>query len=160
MWLPKAGGGSTQDPRNASTVRPAPDGTAGFSGITASVIVSLCALAWIAGPLSVVSAALTEQVKTFDCHQTQGHPQNGPGHCSSHCHAIDSQAVDVQDQCSSAAPLGSPSESFRGAFNVCHLYRGVVSRGPPVPPGHRNALIVGSLCLTRETQKRVERIQS
>jgi len=109
------------------------DKPADCSEIVARIAVGLCALLWLAGPFSVVYAGLAEQGAKVHCHHGQAHPQNGPGHCSSHCHAIDSQAVHVQTRCLLAAPLGCPPKSLRGAFNGRHLYQGVVSRGPPAP---------------------------
>lgn len=100
-------------------------------GIVTRIVAGLCALLWLVGPFSVVYAGLAEEGAKVHCHHGQTHPQSGPGQCSSHCHAIDSQAVHVQSRCSPLAPLGCPLESFRGAFNGRQLYHGIVSRGPP-----------------------------
>ncbi|BFU95348.1 MAG: hypothetical protein NTNFB02_20700 [Nitrospira sp.] len=126
-------------------------GTVRWSGIVARIAGGLCALLWLAGSFSVVYAGLAEGGAKVHCHHGQAHPQNAPGHCSSHCHAIDSQAVHVQNRCSPVAPFGCPPERFRGAINGRHLYHGVVSRGPPASLGHRNAPMVDTLRLKRET---------
>lgn len=142
--LRRAGGRPTQDHGKASSIRVIPDGRIDFPRIVARVIVSLCALLWVPGLLSVVYAGLTERGRISDCHQTQAHQQNGPGHCASHCHALDSQAVDVRNRFSIVAAEGLRSEGLPAVFNVRHLYHGVVSRGPPAASDQSRALVIVS----------------
>lgn len=120
-----------QDPVNVPSIRSVPGRRAGCSGIVARAIVGVCALMWAAGSLSVAYASLMESATKIHCRQGQAHPQNGPGHCLSHCSAMDEQADDVRNRSSTPTCDGFVSESPQAVCTTGHLYQGVVSRGPP-----------------------------
>lgn len=127
----KGGGGPAHNPGNASSVRSIRGGTARCSRIAARAVVSLCALLWVSEPLSVAYAGLTERGRISDCHQTQAHPENGPGNCASHCYAMDSQAADVRNRSSTPTSDGFVLEGLQALCAAGRLYQGVVPRGPP-----------------------------
>lgn len=99
--------------------------------IVARPVASLCVLLWMAGSLSVVYGSLGPHGSTSHCPQEQAHPQNGQGHCFSHCHAIDSQASDVRSRCSLAILERFASADHRPFSIVRHPDKAVVPRGPP-----------------------------